>query len=77
MNKSPSVLQCRNDIVAVQAPKWIRGKERARLVTPRNKDLAILGLGSSVGTNGTALQAQAIVVRSFDELKALRNADVC
>jgi len=60
----------------MQAPKWIRGKEWAQLVSPRYKNLPLLGLGSSVGTNGTVLQAQAIVVRSFDELRSLPNATV-
>jgi len=36
----------------------------------------MLGLGYSVGTDGTVLQAQAIVVRSFDELRNLPNDKV-
>jgi len=62
--------------VYTQAPKWVRGEEWAELVSPRSKKLQMLGLGSSVGTNGTVLQAQAIVVRSFDELRNLSNDTV-
>ena len=60
----------------MQAPKWVRGREWAHLVSPRYKNLPILGLGSSVGTNGSVLQRQAIVVRSFDELHSLPDATV-
>jgi len=61
---------------STQAPKWVRGNEWAELVSPRNKRLPMLGLGSSVGTNRTVLQAEAIVVRSFDQLRSLPDASV-
>lgn len=49
-------------------PKWVRGTEYATLLSPRVKNLAILGLGTSVGTQNTT--AKAIVVSSFDDLHA-------
>ena len=33
----------------------------------------ILGLGNSVGTNGSELTGDVIVVKTFDELKSRRN----
>jgi carboxypeptidase Q len=52
----------------VNITNWIRGKENLQLLKPRYANLALLGLGRSVG--GTVL-APAVVVASFDELKAL------
>jgi len=50
---------------------WVRGNERATLITPlRNKTLSILGLGLSVGTGGSVLRGDVLVVESFDELKS-------
>lgn len=47
-------------------PDWRRGRERARMLAPVERDLPILGLGGSVGTTG--IEAPAVVVRSFAEL---------
>lgn len=54
----------------VIAPKWTRGNEYAEILEPLRRKMPILALGSSVGTNGVKLTAEAIVVKSFDELKA-------
>lgn len=51
----------------VNVTNWVRGKEYAKLLMPREFDLAITGLGKSVGTSGE-LTADAIVVKSFDDL---------
>lgn len=54
----------------VLVPKWIRGKESAQMTAPWKKDLAILGLGGSVGTGAKGISGEVFVVDSFDDLKA-------
>ncbi|XP_008546362.1 carboxypeptidase Q [Microplitis demolitor] len=50
-------------------PRWIRGNESATLISPRKKNLKMLGLGYSIGTASQGITADAIVVESFQELK--------
>ena len=54
----------------VMVPKWIRGKESAAMTAPWKKDLAILGLGGSVGTGSKGLSGELLVVNSYEDLKA-------
>ena len=55
----------------VKVPRWIRGREWARLVSPVERELPVLGLGMSVGTPREGITAPVVVVRSFEELNAL------
>jgi carboxypeptidase Q len=54
----------------VMVPHWVRGRESADLVAPVRHPLVMLGLGNSVGTPPDGIEAEAVVVRSFDELDA-------
>ncbi len=54
----------------VMVPKWVRGKESATMTAPWEKNLAILGLGGSVGTGPRGLDGEVFVVNSFEDLKA-------
>jgi carboxypeptidase Q len=51
-------------------PKWVRGSESAEIVEPARHPIAMLGLGDSVGTTGDGLQAEVVVVHTFEELDA-------
>jgi len=54
----------------VMVPKWVRGTESAEIVEPARHAMVMLGLGDSVGTGGDAIQAEVVVVHTFDELDA-------
>lgn len=53
----------------VKVPHWVRGAESAELVSPGRHALAMLGLGNSVGTPPEGLEAELLIVKSFDELE--------
>ena len=56
----------------VMVPHWVRGAESLELTGPvAALALPMLGLGNSVGTPSAGITAEAVVVRSFDELDAL------
>jgi carboxypeptidase Q len=54
----------------VMVPRWVRGREEASIIDPGHHDLAILGLGGSVATPAGGLEADLLVVSSFEELRS-------
>lgn len=55
-------------VEAVRVPVWVRGRERATIVEPPEHPVAMLGLGGSVATPAGGVEADVLVVKSFDEL---------
>ena len=58
---------------AVQVPHWIRGRESLEIAGAIPQPLVILGLGNSVGTPAAGIEAELIVVHSFEELDAAKD----
>ena len=54
----------------VKVPHWVRGKESLEIVAPYPSALVMLGLGNSVGTPADGIEAELLVVRTFEELDA-------
>jgi carboxypeptidase Q len=53
----------------VLVPHWMRGAESAEMLLPRPHRLPMLGLGGSVATPPDGITAEALVVKSFADLK--------
>jgi carboxypeptidase Q len=53
----------------VMVPRWVRGRESAELIDPPRSAVTIVGLGGSVGTSPAGLEAEVLVVTSFDDLR--------
>ena len=58
----------------VMVPKWTRGRESAEIIDPPRHALTILGLGGTIATPPNGLEAEVLVVESFNELRT-RAAD--
>jgi carboxypeptidase Q len=53
----------------VMVPHWVRGAESVEIVSPVRQRLTMLGLGNSVGTPPEGIEADALVVSSFQDLE--------
>ena len=58
---------------AVKVPHWVRGRETLEIVGSLPQPLVMLGLGNSVGTPPSGVEAELLVVHSFEELDAARD----
>jgi carboxypeptidase Q len=54
----------------VMVTNWVRGRESAEIIDPPQHEIAMLGLGGSVGTPRGGIEADVLTVTSFEELQA-------
>jgi carboxypeptidase Q len=52
----------------VMVPQWVRGNESLTVIEPPEHAIPMLGLGGSVATPADGLEADVLVVKTFDEL---------
>jgi carboxypeptidase Q len=57
----------------VKVPHWVRGRESLEIVAPTPQPLVILGLGNSIGTGAGGIEAEVLVLHSFEELDAQKD----
>jgi carboxypeptidase Q len=58
---------------AVKVPHWVRGRESLEITGAIPQPLVMLGLGNSIGTPPAGIEAELVVVHSFEELEAARD----
>ena len=56
----------------VMVPRWVRGAESAEIVEPPRHPIVMLGLGGTVATPPGGLEADVVVVSSFEDLRTKR-----
>jgi carboxypeptidase Q len=52
----------------VMVPRWVRGAESAVIIDPPEHPMPMLGLGGSVGTPPAGIEADVLVVKTFEDL---------
>src|SRR5437588_4838019 len=57
----------------VKIPHWVRGRESLEITGAIPQPLVMLGLGNSLGTPPAGIEADLIIVHSFEELDASRD----
>jgi carboxypeptidase Q len=67
MMKADGLENVRTERVLV--PHWVRGREAAEILDPSRQAIPILGLGGTVPTPPGGLEADVLVVTSFDDLR--------
>src|ERR1043165_3131083 len=63
----------------VEVPNWVRGKESLKIKGNSDKifkDMTMLSLGNSEGTNGRILESDIVMVNDFEAFKRLRDDQI-
>ncbi len=60
----------------VESPQWLRGDIEAKIISPYQHDLAVIGLGGTVGTPKQGIQAPIVHFNSLDDLKAAKKGSL-
>ncbi|HLK66160.1 MAG TPA: M20/M25/M40 family metallo-hydrolase [Bryobacteraceae bacterium] len=58
-------------VIPTKVPHWVRGAESARMLSPHDKTLHMLGLGGSIATPPGGINAEVVAVSDFNELEKL------
>jgi hypothetical protein len=60
----------------VESPQWLRGDIEAKIVSPYQHDLAVIGLGGTVGTPVQGFTAPIVHFNTLDELKSAKKGSL-
>src|ERR1017187_7659324 len=63
-------------VIPAKVPHWVRGAESARMLTPLDRPLHMLGLGMSIGTPPGGITAPVVAVAAFEDLAKLGRARI-